>query len=87
MAGKRKRSEIARCEVLMSVGLPCKSALGPGWSRCPHHTVKGAEEFAEALAEGAAVPVAPSRHELLGLGRFVAEALRDGRSLSTLRCG
>ena len=76
MAGRRPRSEIVRCEVLNSKGLQCTSNLGSGWSRCLHHSWKAAEELCAELEDGAAVPLEPSRHQLLGLGLFLSSLLR-----------
>ena len=55
------------------------------WRLVEARQISGAELFAAELEQGAVVPVEPSRHELFGLGIYVAEALCDGRELSALR--
>lgn len=77
MAG-RNNGEKEWCEVY-SGPARCKSILQRGWTRCPHHTWKGAEQFAAELVNGSDIPGHPARHELLGLGLAVHEALVDGR--------
>lgn len=78
MAG-RNNGPKQQCEVRNKQGLQCKATLSGGWNRCAHHLWLGAELFATELANGADVPDQLARHELLGLGLAVHEALVDGR--------
>lgn len=87
MTGRRSPDEIIACEAVTRSGNPCGSRLGPDWKKCPHHHWLGAEEFAGKLSKGATVPLEPSRDQLLGVGIHIADALKRGRDLSTLRLG
>jgi hypothetical protein len=79
MAG-HKREAAVRCEVTNKQGEQCRTALSNGWTRCPHHTWKGAEQFATELENSETdIPVHAARHELLGLGLAVHDALADDR--------
>jgi hypothetical protein len=78
MAGRRHDYKPEPCEVVNHKGYRCNSNVARGWARCMHHTFKGAQEFATELADGADIPNHLSRHEIFGLGIYVAEGIADG---------
>ena len=85
LSPRRAADQILECDSLTKAEKPCRTRLGAGYTKCQFHVWTAAQEFAEDLSGGAVVPRDPARHQLLGLGIHVAEALRRSRDLTALR--